>query len=112
MEFLKNLSGLAFSALSLYVSLRVQNPINAMTWLNLIRLPMIFTSGAIVSLLLFPRWFLAVGLLTPMTYSVDGLRFSMLEYYDVVNPAYSGLVMIILTMIFLYLSIRSIKNLY
>ncbi len=106
------LSGLAFSALSLYVSLRVQNPINAMTWLNLIRLPMIFTSGAIVSLLLFPRWFLAVGLLTPMTYSVDGLRFSMLEYYDVVNPAYSGLVMIILTMIFLYLSIRSIKNLY
>ncbi len=106
------LSGLAFSALSLYVSLRVQNPINAMTWLNLIRLPMIFTSGAIVSLLLFPRWFLAVGLLTPMTYSVDGLRFSMLEYYDVVNPAYSGLVMIILTMIFLHLSIRSIKNLY
>ena len=106
------LSGLTFSALSLYVSLIPQNPINAMTWLNLIRLPMIFTSGAIVSLLLFPRWFLAIGLLTPMTYSVEGLRFSMLEYYDVVNPAYSALVMVILTMVLLHLAIRSIKSLY
>lgn len=106
------LSGLTFSALSLYVSLRVQNPINAMTWLNLIRLPMMFTSGAIVSLLLFPRWFLVIGLLTPMTYSVDGIRFSMLEYYDVVNPAYSALVMLILSMVFVYLSVRSIRNLY
>ena len=106
------LSGLMFSALALYISLRVQNPINAMTWLNLIRLPMIFTSGAIVSLLLFPKWFLIIGLLTPMTYSVDSLRFSMLEYYDVVNPLYSASIMLILAMIFIHLSTRYLKSLY
>ncbi|NJE48695.1 ABC transporter permease [Thermococcus sp. 9N3] len=106
------LSAVAFSALGLYVSLVVENPINAMTWLNLIRLPMMFTSGAIVSLLLFPRWFIAVGLLTPMTYSVDGLRFAMLHYYDVVNPLYSLLVLLLLAMVFVYLSVTRIERLY
>ncbi|WP_297516736.1 ABC transporter permease [Thermococcus sp.] len=106
------LSAVAFSALGLYVSLVVENPINAMTWLNLIRLPMMFTSGAIVSLLLFPRWFIAVGLLTPMTYSVDGLRFAMLHYYDVVNPLYSLLVLLLLAMVFVYLSVTRIEHLY
>ncbi|WP_285518948.1 ABC transporter permease [Thermococcus nautili] len=106
------LSAVAFSALGLYVSLVVENPINAMTWLNLIRLPMMFTSGAIVSLLLFPRWFLVIGLLTPMTYSVDGLRFAMLHYYDVVNPLYSLLVLLLLAMVFVYLSVTRIERLY
>ncbi|MEO2152527.1 MAG: ABC transporter permease, partial [Thermococcus sp.] len=32
-------SAFCFSSLGLYVSLLVKNPINAMTWLNLIRLP-------------------------------------------------------------------------
>ncbi len=106
------LSAFTFSALGLYVSLVVENPINAMTWLNLIRLPMMFTSGAIVSLLLFPKWFLVVGLVTPMTYSVDGLRFAMLHYYDVVNPIYAFLVLLLLSMVFLYLSILRVERLY
>ncbi len=106
------LTAVAFSALGLYVSLVVENPINAMTWLNLIRLPMMFTSGAIVSLLLFPRWFLVIGLLTPMTYSVDGLRFAMLHYYDVVNPLYSLFVLLLLAMVFVYLSVTRIERLY
>ena len=106
------LSAFTFSALGLYVSLVVENPINAMTWLNVIRLPMMFTSGAIVSLLLFPKWFLVVGLVTPMTYSVDGLRFAMLHYYDVVNPIYAFLVLLLLSMVFLYLSILRVERLY
>ena len=106
------LSAMAFSALGLYISLAVENPINAMTWLNLIRLPMMFTSGAIVSLLLFPHWFIAVGLITPMTYAVEGLRFAMLHYYDVVNPLYSLLVLLLLVMVFIYLSTVKLENLY
>jgi len=106
------LSAIAFSALGLYVSLLVENPINAMTWLNLIRLPMMFTSGAIVSLLLFPRWFLPIGLITPMTYGVEGLRFAMLHYYDVVNPVYSFLVLTLLALVFLYLSTSRLEGLY
>jgi len=105
-------SAFCFSSLGLYVSLVVKNPINAMTWLNLIRLPMMFTSGAIISLLLFPRWFIAVGLLTPMTYAVEGLRFAMLHYYDVVNPLYSLLVLLILTLLFMYLATSRLENLY
>ncbi len=106
------LSAIAFSGLGLYISLAVRNPINAMTWLNLIRLPMMFTSGAIVSLLLFPHWFLVVGLMTPMTYAVDGLRFAMLHYYDVVNPVYSTLVLLLLSMVFVYMSMSKLEKLY
>ncbi len=105
-------SGTAFSGLALWVSLRVENPINAMTWLNLIRLPMIFTSGAIVSLLLFPHWFIVVGLITPMTYAVDGMRYAMLGYYDVINPIYDLLVTVLLSMLFTYLSVEELRRLY
>ncbi|AJC72037.1 multidrug ABC transporter permease [Thermococcus guaymasensis DSM 11113] len=106
------ISAVLFSAFGLYISLVPENPINAMTWLNLIRLPMMFTSGAIVSLLLFPRWFIAVGLLTPMTYAVEGIRFAMLHYYDVVNPVYSFLVLLLLAMVFIYLSTSKLESLY
>ncbi len=106
------LGGLAFSALALMVSLAVENPISAMTWLNLIRLPMMFTSGAIASLLLFPRWFLIAGYLTPMTYLVEGLRFSMLKYAEVVHPVYSALVLIFMTLLFTYLSAELLRRLY
>jgi len=106
------LGGLAFSALALMVSLAVENPISAMTWLNLIRLPMMFTSGAIASLLLFPRWFLIAGYLTPMTYLVEGLRFSMLKYAEVVHPVYSALVLIFMTLLFTYLSAELLRKLY
>lgn len=104
------LGGLAFSGLALYISLVVENPISAMTWLNLLRLPMMFTSGAIASLLLFPRWFLIAGYLTPMTYLVEGLRFSMLKYTEVVHPVYSALILIFLTLLFTYLSIERLKT--
>jgi ABC-2 type transport system permease protein len=47
-----------------------------------------------------------------MTYAVDGLRFAMLHYYDVVNPIYSLLVLLLLAMAFLYLSTSKLENLY
>ncbi len=107
------LANVAFSAFGLYIALAVEKPINVMTWLNLLRLPMMFTSGAIESLTLFPRWFLVVGILTPMTYSVDGLRYSMLYYYDVVAPPlYALLALILIATTFMALSVRRIKALY
>ncbi|WP_237268625.1 ABC transporter permease [Thermococcus celer] len=106
------LANVAFSAFGLYIALAVEKPINVMTWLNLLRLPMMFTSGAIESLTLFPRWFLVVGILTPMTYSVDGLRYSMLYYYDVVAPLYALLALILIATTFMALSVRRIKALY
>ncbi|WP_297069942.1 ABC transporter permease [Thermococcus sp.] len=106
------LSNLAFSALGVYISLAIANSINVMTWLNLIRLPMMFTSGAIASLTLFPRWFLVIGLLTPMTYSVDGLRYGLLYYYDVIPPLESMLALVLMFLLFMLLSIRALKRLY
>ncbi|WP_245612408.1 ABC transporter permease [Palaeococcus ferrophilus] len=106
------LSGATFSALALFIALIPKNPIEAMTWLNLLRLPMMFTSGAIASLLLFPRWFIGVGLATPATYAVEAVRYSMLAYSEVVNPVYSLMVLTILLLLFIYLSIRALKSLY
>ncbi|WP_226996603.1 ABC transporter permease [Thermococcus sp. 5-4] len=106
------LANVAFSSFGVYVSLAVENPINVMTWLNLLRLPMIFTSGALASLTLFPKWFVAVGLLTPMTYSVEGLRYSMLYYYDIVAPLYALLALLLIGLVFITLSVRRLKALY
>jgi len=98
--------------LGVYVSLAVRNPINVMTWLNVIRLPMIFTSGALASLTLFPRWFIAVGLLTPTTYSADGFRYALLGYYDIVPPLYSLSILLLITMGFIFLSVRVLRKRY
>jgi len=106
------LANLAFSALGVYISLAVENPINVMTWLNVIRLPMMFTSGAIASLTLFPKWFIAIGLITPMTYSVEALRYSLLGYYDVIAPLYSLPLMLFMTLLFMLLSVRSLRRMY
>ncbi len=106
------LANMTFSAFGVYVSLAVENPINVMTWLNVLRLPMIFTSGALASLSLFPKWFVAVGIVTPMTYSVEGLRYSMLYYYDIVAPLYSLLILLLMTLLFVLLSVRRVKGLY
>jgi len=106
------LSGFAFSALGVYISLKVRNPINVMTWLNVLRLPMIFTSSALVSFGLFPNWFLAVGLLTPMTYAVESIRYGMLYYTDAIPPATAFLATIALGLLFTLLATRALKNLY
>lgn len=106
------LANLAFSALGVYISLAVENPINVMTWLNVIRLPMMFTSGAIASLTLFPTWFIAIGLVTPMTYSVEALRYSLLGYYDIVPPLYSLPLMLFMALLFMLLSVRSLRRMY
>jgi ABC-2 type transport system permease protein len=106
------LSNLAFSAMGVYISLAISNPINVMTWLNLIRLPMMFTSGAIASLTLFPKWFLPIAIVTPMTYSVDGLRYGLLYYYDIIPPLASALALTLMLLLFMLLSIRALKRLY
>lgn len=106
------LANLAFSALGVYVSLAVENPINVMTWLNVIRLPMIFTSGALASLTLFPEWFIAVGLMTPVTYSVECLRYSLLGYYDIVPPLYALPLLLLMTVAFMLLSVRTLRRMY
>jgi ABC-2 type transport system permease protein len=106
------LANFAFSAMGVYISLAVRNPINVMTWLNVIRLPMMFTSGAIVSLTLFPKWFEAIGLITPMTYSVETLRYALLGYYDIVPPLYSLPLLVVMALVFMLLSVRSLREMY
>ncbi|WP_232461973.1 ABC transporter permease [Thermococcus siculi] len=106
------LANFTFSAMGVYISLAVKNPINVMTWLNVIRLPMMFTSGAIASLTLFPTWFIAIGVITPMTYSVEALRYSLLGYYDIVPPLYSLPLLVIMALVFMLLSVRSLRGMY
>ncbi len=106
------LGSFGFSSFGIWLSLVVENPINVMTWLNIIRLPMMFTSGAIASLTLFPRWFLAVGLATPLTYLVEALRSSILDYYEVAPLVPSVLGTAVFSALFFVLGIRALKRLY
>ncbi|WP_461862711.1 ABC transporter permease [Thermococcus sp.] len=106
------IANFTFSAFGVYLSLAVRNPINVMSYLNLLRLPMIFTGGAIAPLSLYPKWFITAGLVTPLTYSVECLRFSILNYYDIIPFAYSVLLLSIMGMLFFVLSVRTLKKLY
>jgi len=106
------LGSFGFSSFGIWLSLIVENPINVMTWLNIIRLPMMFTSGAIASLTLFPRWFLVVGLATPLTYLVEALRSSILDYYEISPLVPSVLGTAVFSALFFVLGIRALKRLY
>lgn len=106
------LGSFAFSLFGIWLGLYVRNPINVMTWLNILRLPMMFTSGAIESLTLFPAWFLAIGLLTPLTYLVEGLRVAILNYYELFPLGDSLLGLTVFSLLMLLLSIKALKKLY
>lgn len=106
------MANFTFSAFGVYLSLATKNPINVMSYLNLLRLPMIFTSGAIASLSLFPKWFTVAGIITPLTYSVESLRFAILNYYDIIPFEYSVLLLSIIGLLFFIMSVRTLKKLY
>jgi ABC-2 type transport system permease protein len=70
------LSSLCFSSLgTLVASYPTENVGEVMSILNLIRFPLIFLSGVFIPLGNLPSWGQAVAVLSPLTYTMDFIRF-------------------------------------
>jgi len=80
------LGALCFSALgSLLSSPPTDNPSNVMMLSNLVRLPLIFISGVFIPIERMPGWGKTAALISPLTYTSDLARHSLLNegYYPI-----------------------------
>lgn len=72
------LSGLAFSLLGVLISVGVKEVFEAMTMSNFFRFPMIFLCGVFFPVSSMPFPLPILSYLLPLTYTVDGLKHSLL----------------------------------
>jgi ABC-2 type transport system permease protein len=71
-------SGLAFSLLGILISVGVKEVFEAMTMSNFFRFPMIFLCGVFFPVSAMPFPLPVLSYLLPLTYTVDGLKHSLL----------------------------------
>jgi len=71
------LSGTAFSALGVLVSVSVKEVFEAQTLANAFRFPMMFLGGVFVPIATLPLWLRVVARALPLTYAVEALRTAM-----------------------------------
>lgn len=98
------LSVYCFAALgSLLSALPTDQPSNVMMLSNLVRLPLLFISGVFLPLTEIPSWGLVISFLSPLTYTMELLRYSFGET-PLVGAAVSHLVIAFYLFLFLFLS--------
>lgn len=73
------LSGIAFSLLGILISVGVKEVFEAMTMSNFFRFPMIFLCGVFFPISEIPFPLSILSYILPLTYSVDGLKYCILE---------------------------------
>ena len=67
----------AFALLGLIASVSVREVFEAMTLMNFFRFPLLFISGVFVPLAALPVWARPVAMVSPLTYTVELLRFGV-----------------------------------
>jgi len=109
------LSIICFSALgAALAALPASQVSNAMMFANLVRLPMVFVSGVFVPLTDIPRWGRVVASISPLSYTMDLLRWSFGEaaYFSKLT---SCLILTGYSLLFLflaYISHRQVKRIF
>jgi ABC-2 type transport system permease protein len=80
------LSTFSFAFMGLLISVAVKEVFEAMTLSNFFRLPMVFICGVFFPFESLPKALQVVGFFLPMTYSVDILRYCLLNKGSFLNP--------------------------
>ena len=80
------LSTFSFAFMGLLISVAVKEVFEAMTLSNFFRLPMVFICGVFFPFESLPKALQLVGFFLPMTYSVDILRYCLLNKGSFLNP--------------------------
>jgi len=88
----------------------VRDPAQAMTIFNTIRFPMIFLCDVIIPVSKLPQYLSLISLATPLTYSVEAIRYALVGDYDLVPPQISIPIIFISFFVFLYLTELLIKR--
>ncbi len=104
------LSSFTFSSFGVFLSLIVKEAYDAMTYMNLIRLPLIFISGIFIPFASFSLTFKIFGYLSPLSYAVN-LAEASLSGRHFIDVKLSILVLSIIGLSLLVISAHSIKRL-
>ena len=80
------LSTFSFAFMGLLISVAVKEVFEAMTLSNFFRLPMVFICGVFFPFESLPKALQVVGFFLPMTYSVDILKYCLLNNRSFLNP--------------------------
>jgi len=80
------LSTFSFACMGLLISVAVKEVFEAMTLSNFFRLPMVFICGVFFPFESLPKALQIAGFFLPMTYSVDILRYCLLNQGSFLNP--------------------------
>lgn len=103
------LSTFMFSSFGVLISYMLKEPSQTMTIFNAIRFPMMFLSGIFIPLEKTPLILRIISLALPLTYSVEGMRYSLMgKAY--INPWISLPTIIALSITFLLLTAYEIKQ--
>ena len=103
------LAAIHSAAFGLLLAFAVKDPTRIMTTFNMVRLPMIFFSGIIISLANMPLAVKAIAYLMPLTYPAELMRYAYLGRCEM-PPLLSASLMALETLFFLYLSARMIRR--
>jgi ABC-2 type transport system permease protein len=83
-----------FIGLSTIVALRTQNSEATMAIGNVLALPLVFVSNAVLPTTILPEWVQTISVLNPVTYGVDAARAIILQgwAWDIILPALGVLI--------------------
>jgi len=101
-------SSFVFSSLGVYISLIVKEAYDAMIYLNLIRLPLIFISGIFMPIAVLPSGVKFFSYISPLTYSV-AIADKVFMGKTFIGEGTSFLVLIVVGIFFLILSRNRVK---
>ncbi len=103
------LSGVCFASFSMLIASVFKNVERFMSIIQIITMPIFFSSSALYPISLMPKWLKMVALLNPLTYSVEGLR--ILLYQNSLSIWSPLLVLLFYSVAFLVLSAFSMRSL-
>jgi len=103
------LSGVCFASFSMLIASVFKNVERFMSIIQIITMPIFFSSSALYPISLMPKWLKMVALLNPLTYSVEGLR--ILLYQNSLSIWSPLLVLLFYSIAFLVLSAFSMRSL-
>ncbi len=104
------LSAFMFASFGVFISFLIKDPTYTMMILNSIRFPMIFLCGIFIPVSSLPLPIQIVAFALPLTYSVEAVRYSIYNSYDIIPPTMSIFAMILITMIFIIMTAIKIKH--
>ena len=103
------LSGICFASFSMLIASIFKNVERFMSVIQIITMPIFFSSSALYPISLMPKWLKVVAFLNPLTYSVEGLR--LLLYKNSIDIGIPLAVLSFYSVVFLVFSAFSIKKL-